>query len=83
MKYLSLVVFACFCTFAPIASAYPVYSSNFASTSNASIGTRSYTYISEGLHITALGTSNLFYRATGGIGADETGLGLVCCDNVL
>lgn len=81
MKYLYLLLFACFCTWAPIATACPVYTWNFASAPNASIGTSSYVNVSEELSITASGTGNLFYRATGGIGADETGLGLACCDN--
>lgn len=81
MKYLYLLVFACFCTLVPVTTAYPVYTWNFASTPDDSTRTSSYNYAGGGLSITASGTGNLFYRATGGINAVETGLGLACCDD--
>jgi hypothetical protein len=43
------------------------------------VGAGSYIYVIERLSTAATGTDKLFYRATGGIGADETSLGLVCC----
>lgn len=78
MKHLYFVVLACFCTLAPIASANSIYTWNFASSPNASMATSSYTYVSDGLSISANGTGNLFYKAGG---AGETGLGLACCDD--
>jgi hypothetical protein len=54
---------------------------NFATTPNKSLGTTSNTYYSNGIGITAIGSSNLYYKQQGGIGgAGETGLGLACCD---
>ena len=49
---------------------------NFATTPNASLGTPTYNYTSNGITITATGTENLYYKVEGG---DETGLGLDNC----
>lgn len=58
------------------------YTWNFATSPNHSLGTTSYTYSSNGIDITATGSTNLYYKLQGGIGgASETGLGLACCDS--
>ena len=55
---------------------------NFATSPNQSLGTTSYAYYSNGVGITAIGSTNLYYKQQGGIGgAGETGLGLACCDS--
>ena len=64
------------------ASADSTYTWNFATTPNASLGTNTNTYYSNGVGINATGSTNLFYKQQGGIGgAGETGLGLACCDS--
>src|ERR1700704_1748344 len=64
------------------ASADRTYTWNFAPTPNASLGTNTNAYYSNGVAINATGSTNLFYKQQGGIGgAGETGLGLACCNS--
>jgi len=64
------------------ASADSTYTWNFATAPNASLGTNTHTYYSNGIGINATGSTDLYYKLQGGIGgAGETGLGLACCDS--
>ena len=73
---LSVLIFAC--VIAPAASADSIYTWNFSTAPNTSLGANTYTYSSGGISITATGSTNLYYKMGGG---DETGLGLACCDS--
>jgi hypothetical protein len=50
---------------------------NFSTVPNASLGTTSETYVSDGVSISASSSTVLYSKAGGG---DENGLGLTCCD---
>src|ERR1700682_1647609 len=64
------------------AAADNTYTWSFATAPNASLGTNTHTYYSNGIGITATGSTNLYYKLQGGIGgAGETGLGLACCNS--
>jgi hypothetical protein len=58
------------------AAADSTYTWNFASSPNKSLGSLSSTYVSNGLSITATGSTNLYYKVEG---FGETGLGLANC----
>jgi hypothetical protein len=77
MKFLAIALLTLVFAAALPASANSVTTTwNFASAPNQSLGTSSYNYTSNGVTITATGSTNLFYKAGGG---DETGLGLDNC----
>lgn len=79
MKFLAIAFLTLVIAAAVPASASSVtYTWNFATTPNQSLGTSNYGYTSNGITITAAGSTNLFYKAAGG---DETGLGLDNCPN--
>jgi hypothetical protein len=77
MKFLAIAVLTLVVALALPASANSVTDTwNFATTPNQSLGTSTYGYTSNGITITATGSTNLFYKVGGG---DETGLGLDNC----
>jgi hypothetical protein len=77
MKFLAIAVLTLVVAVAVPASANSVTDTwNFATTPNQSLGTSTYGYTSNGITITATGSTNLFYKVGGG---DETGLGLDNC----
>jgi hypothetical protein len=77
MKLLATAVLTLMLAVALPASANSVtYTWNFATAPNQSLGTSTYAYTTNGITITAIGATNLFYKVGGG---DETGLGLDNC----
>jgi hypothetical protein len=77
MKYLAILTLIVVVAAAAPATANSVTTTwNFASAPNQSLGTSTYSYTSNGITITATGSTNLFYKVGGG---DETGLGLDNC----
>ncbi len=76
MKFLATAVLALVVAAALPAAADSVYTWNFATIPNQSLGTTTYNYTTNGLTITATGSSNLFYKVAG---LGETGLGLANC----
>ncbi|MGD0468501.1 MAG: PEP-CTERM sorting domain-containing protein [Terriglobales bacterium] len=73
MKFWPLIVLAVACVMAPAAFASTI-TWDFATASNASLGSKTHTYTEDGISITATGSKDLYYKVDGG---DETGLGLV------
>jgi hypothetical protein len=77
MKFLAIAVLALVvAAAAPAFANSTTYTWDFATAPNQSLGTTSYGYTTNGITITATGSSNLFYKVSGG---DETGLGLDNC----
>jgi len=77
MKFLALAVLTLTLAAALPASAGSITTTwNFATAPNQSLGTSTYAYTSNGITITAISNTNLFYKVSGG---DETGLGLDNC----
>jgi hypothetical protein len=76
MKVLATIVLSLVVSAAVPAAADSTYTWNFATTPNQSLGSLSSVYVSDGLSISATGSTNLYYKQ---LGFGETGLGLDNC----